>query len=330
MSKRLKENDKAVYEKLAELNATNGSSISTAVTSRENIDQRKKEKIEVRIKNNLKKVKDLKLVVSSITKEPDDMSEDEIRDYLCESVKWEKKLESLTTIRDSIDEEAVCLDIDEDSKAEFDEEFDSLEKAVRDLVKDLTLKDKSLKLYSLSTKSKETVSYPSKFNGKETEDVYKFIKDFQKAITSDRVKKSEELGTLRNYLGDEVKKVVGDHFDDLDTAIEYLKSSYGNPQLIWNKKKEKCERELNFRSWGKVDSMERLKAVNQMQSFIREAQALAKEYDDLKGEIHSNDTLSMIKRCVPSKLREKMNDDIPMSCSKEDKLDRILCILESV
>ena len=37
----------------------------------------------------------------------------------------------------------------------------------------------------------------------------------------------------------------------------------------------------------------------------------------------------MIKRCVPSKLGEKMNDDIPMSCSKEDKLDRILCILES-
>ena len=191
LSKRLKENDKAVYEKLAELNATNGSSISTAVTSRENIDQRKKEKIEVRIKNNLKKVKDLKLVVSSITKKPDDMSEDEIRDYLNESVKWEKKLESLTTIRDSIDEEAVCLDIDEDSKVEFDEEFNSLEEAVRDLVKNLAFKDKSLKLYSLSTKSKETVSYPSKFNGKETEDVYKFIKDFQKAITSDRVKKSE-------------------------------------------------------------------------------------------------------------------------------------------
>ena len=132
-------------------------------------------------------------------------------------------MESLTTIRDSIDEEAVCLDINEDSKVEFDHGFNSLEEAVRDLVKNLTLKDKSLKLYSLSTKSKETVSYPPKFNGKETEDVYKFIKDFQKAITSDRVKKSEELGTLRNYLGDEVKKVVGDHFDDLDTAIEYLK-----------------------------------------------------------------------------------------------------------
>ena len=59
------------------------------------------------------------------------MPEDEIRDYLYEYVKWKKKLESLATIRDSIDDEAVCLDIDEDSKVEFDNEFDSLEKSVR-------------------------------------------------------------------------------------------------------------------------------------------------------------------------------------------------------
>ena len=54
---------------------------------------------------------------------------------------------------------------------------------------------------------------------------------------------------------------------------------------------------MNFRVWGKAETMERLKAVNQMQSFIREAQALANEHEELKGEIYCNDTLSIIKRC---------------------------------
>ena len=226
------------------------------------------------------------------------MSENEIRDNLQESQKWEKKLDLLTAAKDSIEEEAVSLDIDDDVKDELDTEFDSMESLVQKMIKDLTLKDKALKLYSLSKKSKDTVTYPAKFNGKETDDVYKFIKDFKKAIISDQVKKSEEVGTLRSYLGEEVKKVVGEHFEDLESALDYLKDAYGNPQLIWNKRKDKCERELNFRVWGKAETMERLKAVNQMQSFIREAQALTNEHEELKGEIYCNDTLSMIKRCL--------------------------------
>ena len=53
------------------------------------------------------------------------------------------------------------------------------------------------------------------------------------------LKKSDEVKKLRNYLDGRAKDLVGDHHRDLESALEILKSSYGNPHLIWNRKMDK-------------------------------------------------------------------------------------------
>ena len=72
---------------------------------------------------------------------------------------------------------------------------------LRRTLPELTVKDDELKLCTLApNKVKDSVVYPPKFTGKETEDVYSFIKEFRQAIASDHVKKADEVKKLRNYL----------------------------------------------------------------------------------------------------------------------------------
>ena len=292
---KFKNNNKAVNDKMVSL-------LSAVDVQKEN-DQKekdkreadeKREKLQLRITKQFEKITSLKTKVSSL-KATDSMNEVEIKQHLLDSSKWEKELENLIQSKDLIDIDDISIKADEDLVNEFADKFAEVVDTVAKRISELKLKDNDLKLHTFApAKSKDTVTYPPKFSGKDNDDVYKFIKDFRTAITSDHVKKSEEINKLLSCLDGRAKDLIGKHHKDLETALENLQTSYGNPQLIWNRKIEKCENELSFRAWGKNDTIERLHAINQMQSFIREAQALAEEHKDLAGEVYGTGTISMI------------------------------------
>ena len=179
------------------------------------------------------------------------MDDMEIRKYLLESEKWEKQVEAFTKDYDAIDEENIAVKVEAETKTSFDEAYSAMVDCVTKKISELAVKDDELKLCTLApNKVKDSVVYPPKFTGKETEDVYSFIKEFRQAIASDHVKKADEVKKLKLFLDGRAKDLVGDHHRDLETALEILKSSYGNPHLIWNRKVDKYDKDLQPKIWG--------------------------------------------------------------------------------
>ena len=72
------------------------------------------------MKNHLKKTKVLKETILLL---PDcqDMSEQEVRKNLLDLMNWERKIDDLTSTKETIDEETVSLDVDDDLKTEMEQ-----------------------------------------------------------------------------------------------------------------------------------------------------------------------------------------------------------------
>ena len=182
------------------------------------------------MKNHLKKTKVLKETILLL---PDcqDMSEQEVRKNLLDLMNWERKIDDLTSTKETIDEETVSLDDDDDLKTEMEQEFDNLVDSISNKIKDLKLQDSNLGLHTLApSKVKENVVYPENFSGYPGEDVYKFVREFKGAISADHVRTSDEVKTLLKHLKGDAKKTVGEHHKKLDDALDDLKGAFGNPR----------------------------------------------------------------------------------------------------
>ena len=330
MSDKFKTNEIAVKEKMAELITAAEAKASTDLENQKEKkgSEEKRAKFEVRMRNHLTKTIDLKQSVLRL-KDCTDMSEQEIRKHLLESKDWEKKVEKLTTCKETVEEEILSLDVDQDLQQEFETEFDELVDCVKKKIDELALEDAALGLHTLSpNKVKENVVYPKPFNGHDGEDVYKFMREIKEAIAADHVRTNDEVKTLRKYLASKAKLAVGEHHKTLKDALEYLVSAYGQPMRIWQVLQTEIQGKLHARAWGKTFSKERLDAINQLLDFIRHAETLAEEHEDLHGEVFSASTITMIKKILPFDYLKEVNLHVPMSFSKPSKLERIQNILE--
>ena len=193
-------------------------------------------------------------------------------------------------------------------RSDYEEAVDAVNKKVRLLHE----KVKELGLYVLApNKSKDTICYPKIFTEQKGENVHKFISDFQLAISSDHVRKKDECKTLMKYLGGEASLCIGEHTSDLTEACALLKSTFGNPMIIWNQKKEAIADTLgNFGIWGKANSLERRNAIIQMIDFINEATTLATEHSKLRNEINSESTYRDIFVLLPNNICEDVLEKI--------------------
>ena len=325
-----KANEKSVMEVMGNLKAAADSAAKTAENMKEEkAAGEKKAKFEIRIQKHLKKTKSLRETIEAIG-DCAEMSEQTIRKNLLESKEWEKKLDSLLTAKDTIDEETVNLTFDSNIKSELESEFNMLLDTVEEKVKELNLIDSKLGLHTLApSKVKENVVYPEPFKGAPGEDVYKFVKEFKEAIAADHVRTNDEVKTLLKYLKEGAKKTVGEHHKTLEDALTDLKSSYGNPQWIWQTLKEDFEKKVHFRAWGKPFTYERLNTMNTMLDFMRRAEALADQHKNLHEVVYSPPTIAMLKNLLPNNYLELINRQISLSHSNKDKMWRIQAFLEA-
>ena len=326
---KFKENEKSVKEEMdALLDAADVAAKTAENVKEEKAAEFKKAKFEIRIQNNIKKIKRFKETIEAIG-DCDDMSEQTIRKNLLESKEWERKLDALIAAKETIDEETVNVTFDSNTKAELDSEFDKLLKIVEEKVKKLILMDAELGLYTLApSKVKENIVYPKPFEGTPGEDVYKFVLEFEEAMAADQVRTKDKVKTLIKYLKGEAKKTIGEYHKTLDDALNDLKNSFGNPVWIWQTLINDLENKVHSRAWGKPYTFERLKMINEMLNFIRKAEALAEQHQNLHNEVYSFKTISMLKQLVPHKYMEEMNRRVPMSIPSQDKMLRIKAILE--
>ena len=262
----------------------------------------KSQKVEIKMKNSTKKSKDLVHKLRDVlSKDCEEMTDQEIRENLLNSKDWEKQIQDLTASKEVIDLDSVGVVVNNDIKEEFETELHDAIDKVCNLIEKLKLVDKEKALHTLApSKVKENIVYPKAFSGKTGENVYKFVKDFQDAIAADQVREVDKVKKLMQLLKDDAKKAVGEHYKDLKDALEELIKSFGNEEIIWDKIKEDIKEKLgDLKKWGKSLSRERLTATSVLFDFLKEAVNLAEDYPDLEKEIYSRSTLSLIRGILP-------------------------------
>ena len=101
-------------------------------------------------------------------------------------------------------------------------------------------------------KRTDTVVFPDVFPGQLGDNVYLFVKEFKDAISESQVQKANEVKTLQKYLDAEAKSKCGDHYPDLDSALEALTEYYGNATQIWTKTKDEFQASFahSAQAWG--------------------------------------------------------------------------------
>ena len=267
-------------------------------------------------------------------KDVEEMTDQEIREAISvRSKEWKIDLGRLRKLKEEFDLDVSAIDLDEDETdrvTRMDDEFKKAEEDVTETIKALLDKDKELGLFTLAPlKNKEHISYPKVFSGKIGENVHKFISEFKLALDADHVRTKDRIKVLLKYLDSDARTAVGEHTQNLETAFDILKSTYGDPSLIWNSIKENSTKSLSkLNVWGKVESVERRNSITKLIDFINEAKVLATEHDELKPEIHSLATVKHIWNLAPKNIRDDFAKRVLCSQSVDDKFKNIETVLK--
>ena len=288
------------------------------------------EKVTLRMKNALSNFTSLNNEITKIPK-IEELSETQITDYIHASKDWKKRLEKFQSTKEAIDLEVISTDIDdEDLCTRFKTTFETMSTSVTEKMEQLAKADKILGLYSLNDgKSKKTVEYPKKFHGNKGDDVFKFIKEFEDALSADVVRKSDEIKVLLKYLDGKAKSCVGDHHKDVTAALKQLKETFGVPKIIVAEYFKNYEEKYGKAGkWGKHGSQQRLDAIDGSLDFIRHLKSLAEDHESLKGVIYSDKTLETLAKGMPFKYQEKVNEICTHEDSYETWITNIFSVLE--
>ena len=114
----------------------------------------KEKKVEIDRQDIIYKVKSLKEKLSSINK-ASSLTDQEIRQHLSESAKWEGKLENIIEARVKLSKQMVGLTIDQAEINELDEATDDLKQTFKEKLGDLKEEDNKRSLFSQMKSVKE-------------------------------------------------------------------------------------------------------------------------------------------------------------------------------
>ena len=162
--------------------------------------------------------------------------------------------------------------------------------------KNLKSEDSSRGLFTAVNKnlSRENVVFPENFTGEFGENVFKFREKFEQALTDSQIREKDKVEVLRKHLSGKAKKIIGDHYSDINKALDSLIDYYGNPDRIWSSHVERFEKSFSgnhSKIWGRKGDECRIMAVSSALEFLREAIEMGEKYEDLRGDIFSKNTL---------------------------------------
>ena len=178
---------------------------------------------------------------------------------------------------------------------------------------------------------KENIVYPPAFSGRTGENVFKFVKDFKDAISSDQVRKSDQVKTLLKYIKGSAKFTVGDHFKDLDSALKALEENHGNTALIWSNLKQDMEKKLgHFSKWGKVGTQMRLDAIHMCLDFLRNADTLAEDHPELVSDIYHISTVKFLKVILPNVYKDEFLKVCDASFTNKQVMQKLGNVLDDL
>ena len=332
LTKKLKDNEKEVKQKIAELVAAEDASKPLSEVEKKS-ESLKAEKVKKRMGFIKEKAFEMKQKVIKL-KTVKEMSETEVRENMSEVNDWDSKLEKLVSDKQKAEEDSIGLDIDPQEVLTMKEKVQEVVDALTVKIENLKLEDKSRGLFSGAkwNMPKESIVFPESFSGQPGENVFKFKQKFEQAIFDAQIRERDKVEVLRKHLTGGAKEIIGDHHKDLDSAMDALMTNFGQASRIWKKCKDKFVEKLggNFsKTWGQYGSQTRVHSIAIALEFLREAEDLAKSDDDMEREVFSSATLNLLMENLPrdyiSKYAELINGQ---KASHRQKIDTIREVLE--
>ena len=260
------------------------------------------------------------------------MTDSEVIYYMRLSRTWDKKVEDL--VSDSRKFQVEALDTpDFATLAAAAENKVKMVKTVKEnKLAAISNEDQKRGLNSLcENKNRDSVVFPEPFKGNFGDNVFKFREDITAAIKDSQVKKADQVKTLLKYLKGDARARVGDCQPDLEAAMDTLVKFYGNTNLIWLKCKQDFEQNFSgelSKHWGELGSTKRVDSIAKVMEFIRLAQQYAVDYPELKNEIISSHTVTLLTKIMPIDYMEMIYlamDDV--TATPKDKIDKMNEIL---
>ena len=268
----------------------------------------------------------------AVVKLATELADPEVIYYMRESKTWKKKVDELVAANRKFQEDALGItDLDQMGK-ELDDKVKIMKTVKDNKVAAITKVDQERNLNSLSdNKNKGTVVFPEPFRGTYGENVFKFKEDITAAIKDSQVKTADQVKTLLKYLKGEAKARVGDNQPNLEKALQVLTDFYGNVNMIWLKCREDFKQSFSGNAtsnWGELGSTQRVDAIAKVMGFIRQAKQYAEDYEELKDEIMSSNTVILLTKSMPMDYLEMvylaMEDKKATPQQKIEKMEEIL------
>ena len=306
LTAKLIKNEKEVNERLSEVLTAKAEMNPPENTTRkeENI---KAERLKTRMGFIQERASGIKSIILKM-KKAKDMTDREIRKSMVEVKDLEDKLEKIVQSKEKLEEDAVGTDMDSDDIKEMKESVMAAVDSLAAKVSNLKVEDEVRGLHSLDKSGgKDSVVYPEPFTGKEGENVFLFKRKFEQAISDAHVKEVDKVEVLMKYLKGRAKQLMGDHYEDLATAMDALVSYFNNPNEIWEKSIEKLEKKFSNveEAWGDLGNQQRVLAIARIIEFVNEGEILAKKFPNLESEVYSRKTVRLLLRVTHNDYREE-------------------------
>ena len=236
------------------------------------------------------------------------LSDQDVRQHLMDSKRWESRAEDITSSKVKVDKEIIGLEVEPDAVQKLNEIVEKMKTIVKEKIAELKKVDGDRCLFSLSKSVKDLAVYPPVFKGKEGEDVYKFKEKMLEALTTNQVREKDKVEVLRKYLGGDAKKFIGEHYENIGKAFEALLDHFGLAKTTWKfKLNEFLMKNNNPPAWSS-HGKERVLIIASVLEFIREAEKIAVDHKDLKKTIISDETTARLFEIIPENLIEKIQE----------------------
>ena len=333
LSKKFKKNEKDVKEKILEALTAHDANRPLSQSERK-LETLKTEKLIKRMGFIKEKSTDLQRKILQL-KQAKDMSDTEVREHVAEVKDWERTAKEITSAKETAEEDSVGLAVQDTEVMNMKETVQAALDALTAKVDNLKLEDKKRGLFSNIKKSipKDDIVFPEAFRGIPGENVFRFKEKFMRAIFDSQVREKDKVEVLRKHLTGEAKKLIGDHYLEVDSAMDALVSYFGQAERIWEKSKSDVLKKLggNFKEvWGEYGTQKRVTAIAIAIEFVREAMELAKTYPELSNEVYHSSTLKLLREILPRDYIEKFNDLINgQKGSHEEKITNVKEFLEA-
>ena len=218
--------------------------------------------------------------------------------------------------------DSVGIGVDGEEVEKLREKVKLVSQDVTKLKDELIEKDKELCLYTLvPQKNENCVHFPRPFYGGVEENVFAFVADMKKAMKDNRIRTTNKVNVLLNYLGGDAKSCV-EFCQNIDDAFTKLLKIFCTPQHLWKKKKEDIAEAFSKRHvWGPKESAQRRSALTKMINYLEEARVLSNQHETLKSLILSDTSFNFFYNLLPGQLKEDVDSELFLHSSSDEQFE---------